>query len=79
MNDDNLTISIKTYINGKLQTITKQIIVKELEYPLDELKYVLHYNPLLNEIYKELVTNYNKTKICNNAEYYINTKQYEYN
>ena len=79
MNDDNLTISIKTYINGKLQTITKHIIVKELEYPLDELKYVLHYNPLLNEIYKELITNYNKTKICNNSEYFINTKQYEYN
>lgn len=79
MNDDNLTISITKFINGEMHTITKHIIVKELEYPLDELKYVLHYNPLLNEIYKELITNYNKTKICNNCEYYINTKQYEYN
>lgn len=79
MNDDSLTISITKYINGEMCTTTKHIIIKELEYPLDELKYVLHYNPLLNDVYKELLIKYNKTKKCNNSEYFINTKQYEYN
>ena len=74
MNNIKFTIEIEEKINNKLFKIRKNFKITK-----DELHGFLWHNYTLTELYKSLLVKFNKTKICNDSEYFINTKQYEYN